>query len=532
MDQLITLIKNNNLDGYLITTLDEYNSEYAPNNLQRLKYITNFESSNCIALITKFSKHYCYTDSRYILAAKNTLSDKNFVINEQIGNNVKNVGYNPKIFTKASLSKFEHLNLIPIDEDFVDKIWDRDLNYYQEVYDLDIKYTAKTAKEKIEKSVDFIKDEHFAIFINDSNLICYLLNKRGFDVEYNTVFLSYLLIYKNQEFVIYTNNKSIKNAKPLNDIYIDLAKIDHAIYANINSIPIKIFNLIKHKKQIPNEILLMPSIKHKIEIEHIRDAHTKDGIAVTNAIKRVKEIYKSNIKDFTEYDVANIFLEERKKMDTFITESFAPIVGFNSNGAIIHYKPTRDNSSFIIKDYKKQNGIVLVDSGGHYLYGTTDITRVFALYENSITDIPNLDKIKKCYTLVLKGLISLGLVCFKKGTTGSNLDILARMHLYKHNYTYDHGTSHGVGAMLSVHEGIFGINSKNTIPLEENMVMSNEPGVYFENEFGIRLENVQYVESKNDHFLCFKQLTTAPFEEELIDYGYLTKEEVEGLCTL
>jgi Xaa-Pro aminopeptidase len=225
-----------------------------------------------------------------------------------------------------------------------------------------------------------------------------------------------------------------------------------------------------------------------------------------------------NHGNINEYETSQYITKTRSKREAYICDSFEPIVGFNANGAIIHYKPNANNSAHIIG-----NGILLIDSGGHYLGGTTDVTRVLALGEVT-------EEQKSRYTEILKGLLNLSGAQFPKGTSGSNIDSFARKYLWESGHDYPHSTGHGVGNMLNVHEGPFGISkSPNEFPLEANIILSNEPGYYKIGEFGMRIENLMFTKEISDEFLAFETLTLVPYCKKLIKFEMIDKAELEEL---
>lgn len=280
-----------------------------------------------------------------------------------------------------------------------------------------------------------------------------------------------------------------------------------------------ISNLItaKEHKNIKNPCILWKACKNDIEIKHMQQGHVQDAVAVCEFLSF---IYQQDISDFTEYDLGQQLTGLRAKSELYVFDSFPAICGYQDNGAIIHYRAEKDSAKKIIGQ-----GLLLIDSGGQYWGTTTDITRTIAI------GAPTAEH-KKYYTKVLKGHISLARAVFPKDkVTGANLDILARQYLWNEGKDYAHGTGHGVGSFLSVHEGpqnlsLNGFGSKIT----NGMIMSNEPGYYVPGEFGIRIENMMYVkDAASPGFLCFQMLTLVPYAKELIEIKMLTKEELKYL---
>jgi Xaa-Pro aminopeptidase len=268
----------------------------------------------------------------------------------------------------------------------------------------------------------------------------------------------------------------------------------------------------KKTVEVADPIQLLKACKNKTEIAGVTNAHIRDGAALTQFLCWLD----SNWKGETEISVTEKLRTFRAAQPLFRDLSFATIAGMGANGAIVHYHATPNTNK------KLTNGLFLLDSGGQYLDGTTDVTRTIAL------DTPTAEQ-KADFTSVLKGHIALGSAVFPKGTAGIELDALARMPLWKAGKDYDHGTGHGVGCYLSVHEGPQGISRRNNIPLQPGMILSNEPGFYKAGEYGIRIENLVLVKEKDKTFLCFETLTLAPIDRRLIDKKMLEVDEINWL---
>ncbi|TVS92560.1 M24 family metallopeptidase, partial [Wolbachia pipientis] len=260
--------------------------------------------------------------------------------------------------------------------------------------------------------------------------------------------------------------------------------------------------------------LIYKAVKNQTEIAGAINAHIKDGVAVTNFLYWLENNVGNGI---TELKAEERILEHRKEQDLFKQPSFPTISAFNENGAIIHYRASSKTNKVIQK-----SGLYLIDSGGQYLNGTTDVTRTVVVGNPTNEQITH-------YTIVLKAHIAIASVIFPSGTTGGELDILARTHLWKFGMDYMHGTGHGVGSYLSVHEGPQAISKGNKMKLTPGMILSNEPGYYIPGEYGIRIENLMYVDRQENSFLHFKQLTFIPYDRRLIDVQMLTKDEIEWI---
>jgi Xaa-Pro aminopeptidase len=266
--------------------------------------------------------------------------------------------------------------------------------------------------------------------------------------------------------------------------------------------------------ELTGPIELQKACKNAKELEWSKLRHIEDGAALCEAFSELLELFSLG-ELLREYDVTQLLAKYRKLNKDYVCESFSAICGFGENGAIIHYRPDLKNSKILA------NGIILIDSGGHYLGGTTDVTRNLVLGGNVTQD----QKIK--YTQVLKGHIALASACFPKGTTGLYLDVLARQFLRHDGYDYPHGTGHGVGNCLSVHEGPQSISPLGDVILRPGMILSNEPGYYKTGEYGIRIENLCYVKESDvlEGFLCFEQLTLVPYCFALIEFSLLSLQE-------
>jgi Xaa-Pro aminopeptidase len=383
--------------------------------------------------------------------------------------------------------------------------------------------------------------------------ICWLLNLRGKDIQYNTSILSYAIISKNDinffvniasisciidsgEDIIKIDNDNLQEllgiktfqikTKPISEFKQFLLENKHRSFAldTAKSSAWITENLLYIADSI-DPIVKMRAIKNKAELDGIKLAHKIDGVAVCkfwfwlyNSLKRGHKV--------DEIIVAAKLAEFRQASSSFLYESFATISAYGSNAAIVHYHPKDSTCKSI--PCANSDYIYLLDSGGQYSSaGTTDITRVFDI--GKIFGVNKYEH-KRAYTLVLKGHITLARTLFPAGTTGSQLDILARYNLWQHGMDYAHGTGHGVGHFLSVHEGPHAISARNNIPLEENMILSIEPGYYKEGSFGMRIESLYAVKkSHTDGFLQFELLTRVPIETSLVDFNLLTREEIEWL---
>ena len=516
------------IDGYIVPKNDEYFSEYAKND--RLKNISNFSGSAGVAVILK-KNNYLFVDGRYTIQAQQE-SVKNFKIIEihkklphDIIKNC-NLGYDPKLFTSKNLKNyFLNNNLISINDNLVDQIFKFNEKNTKPFYSLGKKIVGETHFSKISKISNFLKsNKSDYLFVSAPENVAWLLNIRGYDNPNSPIPNARLIIDKNKKLFLITqkdNVKKILKEKKINtNQVVDIKDISKLInnLKGINFITdsktCSIFyeNIIKSKFKILDEddpIYKLKSIKNSCEINHMIEAHKKDGLALTKFIYWIKNINK---KTLTEVDAQNKLEKFRKLNKNYLFPSFNTIAGSGSNGAIVHYRATNKTTKQINK-----GDVLLVDSGGQYNYGTTDVTRTICFTNQKLL-------IRNAYTNVLKGHIAVALTNLSKDNTGKKIDIRARKFLKKVGLDYAHGTGHGVGFFLNVHEGPQSISKYNTIKIEKGMILSNEPGYYKKNHFGIRIENLIYAKQLKN-ILYFQNLTLAPMEKDLINYKLLNKTE-------
>jgi len=520
------------IDGYIIPKNDEYFSEYTKND--RLKNISDFSGSAGIAVILK-KKNYLFVDGRYTIQAQQE-SNKNFSIIEihkklphTIIKNC-NLGYDPKLFTSKNIKNyFLNNNLISIKDNLIDQIFEFKENETKPFYSLKKNITGETHQSKILKIINFLKsNDADYLFVTAPENVAWLLNIRGYDSPNSPIPNARLIIGKNKKLFLIThrnNTKIIIKEKKVNKNQVinieDISKLINNLKKGnfiIDNKTCSIFheNMIKSKFRIIDKddpIYKLKSIKNLYEINHMIEAHKKDGLALTKFIYWIKNINK---KIITEVEAQNKLEKLRKLNKSYLFPSFDTIAGSGSNGAIVHYRATSKNTRKIDK-----KDIFLVDSGGQYNFGTTDVTRTICFTNQK-------QSIKDAYTNVLKGHIAVVLTNLKKDNTGKKIDIRARKFLKKEGLDYAHGTGHGVGFFLNVHEGPQSISKYNSIKIEKGMILSNEPGYYKKNQFGIRIENLIFAKSLKNK-LVFENLTLAPIEKDLVNYKLLNKKEKDYL---
>lgn len=538
------LLQQNDIYGYLVPIRDEFGCEYVPENSKRLQFITGFTGSNGFAIITK-DKNAFFTDGRYTLQAKLELNKNEFEINDFVNfcelewlcQNVPakaKIGYDASLFSIAKIEKYKsklskkNIKLVEIEKNLIDEVWKAKPSPTDtKAFVLDKKYSGKSSKQKIKEICEKIDGDFYLQTSSES--ICWLLNIRGNDLLFTPVLLTYALISKKGEICLYGNLNALNKIeneievdvylRDLKDIYKDIKSLSgRKVATDFSLTATKFKNILeKNKAQLihqPDICLEGRAIKNWVEIENIKLAHNKDGAALTKFLYWLK----TTKEKLSEIAIAEKLEEFRRQNKNFFSLSFDTIAGFNSNGAIIHYRADKKSNKKITG-----NGILLLDSGAQYLEGTTDVTRTISIGK------PTLEQ-KKNFTLVLKGHIALANQKFLKGTAGSALDVLARQFLWVQGLDYKHGTGHGVGCFLNVHEGPHGISRINHTPLQEGMIISNEPGFYKEGEYGIRIENLVLVKkSDQKDFLEFETLTKAPIDIALIDFSLLRKNEIKWL---
>ena len=539
IEKLTKIFKREKIDGYIIPKNDEFFGEYIPYYNDRLNFISGFTGSYGFALVLK-DKNYLFVDGRYTLQANNQ-SGKSFKIvtipdkmpSDILKGKKLSIGFDPNLFTEKSLFIFFGKNkykLKPIFRNLIDKIWKRKIvKNENKFYLLPNGVVSEKYQLKINKISKYLKNKKSDfLFVTASENNAWLLNIRGRDTNYTPIPHSYILIDKNKNIKFFCDLKKISSSlkrsfKSIKFLDIkDCAKTLLGIEKKkfiIDDSSCSLFfkNIIDKNNIILNlrdPVYFFKAIKGKQEIENIKKAHIYDGVALTKYLLWIKKnFYKKNV---TEITASQKLLNFRKKNKKFKFLSFPTISGTGPNGAIIHYKATKETDRKL-----KKGDIYLVDSGGQYEFGTTDVTRTISLKNSN-------KRIKDIFTRVLKGHIAVSNFKLKKNTSGSEIDSKARKYLKQIGLNYAHGTGHGVGYFLNVHEGPHAISKRNKINFQKGMIVSNEPGYYEKNKFGIRIENLIYVK-ENKKKLAFENLTMAPIEKDLIIQEKLNKNEKDWL---
>ena len=549
---LRNLMKERNIDAYIIPTNDFHGSEYVGDYFKSRAFISGFTGSSGTVVVTPVEAGL-WTDGRYFLQAEDQLKDTTIDL-YKVGEpgvlelteflNLKlpatcKIGFDGRVvsslFVETLIEELkDKIVTISFEEDLLDLIWENRPSISKKpAYELEFVYSGLERVEKINQIKEHLKEiKADRLVLTSLDDIAWLFNIRGNDVECNPVVLSYAAISLD-ETILYIHNGVLSRellnkfneeniiVKDYLDIYTDVTtynKEEVVVYQK-NKVNYSLSSLIKVDKVIDeiNYTSILKAVKNEVEIKNAYHAHLKDGIAVTKFIYWLK----TNVGkiEMDEISVSDKLEEFRRMQPNFKGISFETIAGYKEHGAIIHYFATPDTNIKVLP-----KSFLLVDSGGQYFEGTTDITRTISMGELS-------EKEKLCYTLVLKGHLALSNAVFKSETSGIQLDILARMPLYQYGYNYKHGTGHGVGSFLNVHEGPQNISPapRASYPLQEGMITSNEPGVYLPNEFGVRIENlVLCLKDKTTEFgdfLKFDDLTLVPYDIEAIDQSLLTIEE-------
>jgi len=525
--------KKFNIDGYVIPKNDEFFSEYAIKD--RLKIISNFNGSAGLAIILK-KKNYLFVDGRYTIQAQQQ-SGKQFKIIEihkflphRIIKKLT-LGFDPSLFTNKQLNIYfgNSLKLKPINKNLIDEIYQFKTSKNKSFYSLNDKVAGESYKSKINKISKILKINNADyLFISAPENVAWVLNIRGHDNPNSPMPNCRLIIGKNKKLFLISKKKKALNIikeKKLNKNQIIVPEkffnLINKLKGNkfiIDSLSCSILNknIISSRFEIINKddpCYKLKSIKNSSEIKHMINAHIEDGLALTKFIFWIKN---TNKKRITEIDAQNKLEKFRKINKNYLFPSFNTIAGTGSNGAIVHYKASKKFNKTI-----KKNDIFLCDSGGQYKYGTTDVTRTICFSKQK-------KSVKNIFTKVLKGHIAVATTNIKKYKNGKQIDVRARQFLKKDGLDYAHGTGHGVGFFSNVHEGPQSISKYNTIKLEEGMVLSNEPGYYKKDHYGIRIENLVYIKKKKNN-LYFENLTLAPIEKDLINHNLLNKNEKDYL---
>lgn len=608
LSKLRELMKQHAINAYIVPSADSHQSEYVAACDERRAFISGFTGSAGTALITLDDKAYLWTDGRYFLQAENEL-DSQFWQLMKSGQDVtmsawlrshyassasaSKIGVDPKLYSVTEFeslrnelkteklqqqqqqqqsqeaSSSSNIELVPLPINLIDEVWgsERPGAPDGKIFVLPKEFTGLDTNQKLELIRQEMKKENCThLVLTALDEIAWLLNMRGSDINFNPYFMSYVLLSMSQVH-LYVNCEKFEHdtmvtehldqsnviVRPyesfMDDLrnhhhQIDLApassddKVEGRIWIDPLTCSMGVYELLPKSRVLTktSPVKIAKSIKNETEIQGFKNAHVRDGAALVKFFAWLEDALNNDpTNTITECSAADKLEQFRKEQDHFVSLSFGTISGFGPNGAIIHYSPQRETCSTITT-----NGVYLLDSGAQYKDGTTDVTRTVHFGEPTSHE-------KECFTRVLKGHIALDTITFPEGTTGYKLDLVARMPLWQLGLDYNHGTGHGVGHFLGVHEGpqMIGTRSRSAdeFALKPGMTITNEPGYYENGQFGIRIENIELVVEKKTMFnfggkkyLGLESLTVCPIQTRLISATSLTQEEIDwvnaynGMC--
>lgn len=548
-------MQNNNIDAWYISGTDPHSSEYLPDRWQTRSFISGFTGSYGVVVVTQ-TEAALWTDTRYFIQAEEQLEgtgismmrlrvpdaiapetwlSEKLEAGSTVGMDAKTVSVDGfKCFQTVLEEKNIMLKQTP---DFFNSIWaNRPEDSLDPVFELGVEHAGISRKKKQQQlgaELELLGADYHVVTMLDE--LAWIYNLRGTDINYNPVFTACAVIGKNESFLFVNSRKVMPELqtklqeegveiKEYSEFYTFLSQVKgKKVYADLATLNYAAYDGLNAQNEILNGtsiIALLKARKNYVEQEGFKQAMQKDGVALIAFLFWLKNTIGQ--EQISEFDIGVKLREFRAKQSDFKGESFPPIVGYKSHGAIVHLSVGKEDALQVDAE-----GILLFDSGGQYLNGTTDITRTVALGEVSSQQ-------KTDYTLVLKGMIALSMVKFPYGTKGCHIDVLARQALWSRGMNYGHGTGHGVGHFLNVHEGPMAIRQEfNENKIEPGHVMSNEPAFYREGQYGIRTENMMVCVDKEStefgRFLGFETLTLCPIDTSLIDKQLLNEAEKEWL---
>jgi Xaa-Pro aminopeptidase len=558
IETLRNLFDVRGIDGFILPRADFFQNEMIAVRDERLRWLTNFSGSAGVCIITK-EHGALFIDGRYTTQAK---QESPFLdsrplnrqsIQDWIEKNLDHgmvLGFDPWLHTTQQINDLQHdvqsLNLFlqDLEDNPIDSLWvDRPDIESRPISNYPVSFAGKNRDEKLEHLFSWIDEQEFdGIFIQQSDTLNWLLNIRGSDTAYSPLAQCVGYFNRNTQGWIFFNHGAFPielacqydlNFLPLDQLSDFLHHLEGMkISIDLATIPWRAYQVLsKNNTLIPNKdpCTLEKSRKNTVEIQGSIDGHIEDAIAFVDFWWWLLEGYHHQ----SEITAQNHLLALRERSSRFVSQSFSPISAMNKNAALIHYHATEETVLPL------NDGIYLIDSGAQYYGATTDITRTLLLSDFHqpiiLRELPkNIDYYKKIYTCILKGHIDLSKIIFPFGTTGGQLDLLARQHLWKIGCDYPHGTGHGVGSFLNVHEGPQGISSRSHTPLMPGMIVSNEPGYYDPGHFGMRIENLMVVEEREvdeKKMLGFRTLTMVPYDFHLIDWTMLDPSQYQWLVS-
>lgn len=540
------------IDLYMIPTDDFHASEYVGEHFRGRHYVSGFTGSAGTLVVTA-TEAGLWTDGRYFIQAAQQLEGSGITLRKmgepdvptikdyvtQTMQEGQTLGFDGRVVTAWQYDVYQRIvqekkGKLVTDCDLLDEVWEeRPALSAEPAWELPVTLTGRSRQEKIAQvRAEMKKEGADALVISSLMDVCWLMNLRGNDVDCTPVMLSFAAV--TQEETVLFVNPAILSAEIQANLHADGVTIRPyaCVYEYVRKLPAN--SSVMMNLHVVNSLIracvpegvkvidhadpteLPKAVKNPTEVEGFRKAHVQDGVAVTRLMYYLKQNVGKIPMD--ELSVAEKLEEFRRERPDYIGPSFSPIIAYGAHAAIVHYSPTEESNIPV-----EPRSLLLADTGGHYLQGSTDITRTFAMGETTAEE-------KKFFTLVLKGNLHLGHACWKYGCTGGNLDYLAREPLWQEQMDYNHGTGHGVGYVLSVHEGPQRIHWRsNPVVLEPGMITSNEPGFYLEGQFGIRHENLTVVcegaTNSYGRFLHFDTLTMVPFDLDAVDVNYLNEDD-------
>jgi len=544
-------LKEKNIDLLIINRTDEFLNEYIPLDAERLFWATDFSGSAGRAIISQNSSNL-FVDGRYTFQAKEQIDDSVISLlhlndfSKELNNHIdknKCVALDPKLHSIEEVNKIIKLanknetKLHFTNPNLIDELWtDKPERKYSSIFDHSINYAGIDTSNKVDQFIQELKKYNLdSYFLSSLDSIAWLLNLRGDDILHTPLAFAYLLISVESKPVLYvcieklnTDLKirlskflTLEPIEKIENIFNNLTK-NLKIGFDYKNTSYFFYNLALNNNHTPsnlqNPCLIPKAIKNDTELEGSRKAHIRDGVSITKFLCWLKN--HQSVETENEISVANKLLFFRESNDFFHSISFESISAIGKNAALPHYRADKNNPVAL-----KNNCIYLSDSGGQYYDGTTDITRTIILGK------PDREQIDR-FTRVLKGHINLSTHTFPKGTKGTDIDYLARKSLQDIDCDYDHGTGHGIGSFLSVHEAPQRISKKSMFPSAEllpGMILSNEPGYYKEGEYGIRIENINIVKEDKENELKFENISWAPIDRDLIDPDMLNDKELDWI---
>lgn len=543
LDAIRKKLRQEGVDGFILSNGDEFFSEYAPEHEKRIEWLTGFTGSAATVVVLDHEQPYrsaFFTDGRYMLQAEMEVDADLYEIHniaditptQWLKKNAAgdSIGFDPWLIAADRLRNWRenarNLLWVAMQHNPIHELWtDRPDPPSAPAFEYPIEYAGKSRQEKVAVIVEQLKEaEVSAVLITQPQSVNWLLNIRGNDIEHTPILLCRAIVTATGKVYLYApEDKVSEELRKGIRVYPPEALRKHCKRWNQGSIwmqcdvtPVKLKQALKAANveliDKPDPCTLPKALKNETELKHIRATHVTDGIALTKFLH-----WLSTLKTMpTEVIAADKLEAFRKESPEFREPSFPTISGFGPNGAIVHYRAEEEDCLTF-----EQDNLYLVDSGGQYLGGTTDVTRTVAIGNAT-------QEMRENYTRVLQGHIAICSAKFPVGTNGNQLDSLARKPLWKAGLDYDHGTSHGVGCYMSVHEGPQSISKRsNGVSLQAGMILSNEPGYYKTNEYGIRIENlVEVVTDDAKGFLTFKNLTCAPLDKNLVIKEWLNEEEI------